>query len=59
MRPYLEKSHHKKGLAEWLKIQALSSCPSTTKKKKKAIYMFNAIPIKIPTNSSQRLENLP
>jgi hypothetical protein len=34
MRPYLEKIHHKKGLAEWLKVKALSSSPSTTKKKK-------------------------
>jgi hypothetical protein len=25
----------------------------------KAIYMFNAIPIKIPMTSSQRLKNLP
>jgi hypothetical protein len=34
MRPYLEKTHHKKGLVEWLKAKALSSSLSTTKKKK-------------------------
>jgi hypothetical protein len=28
------KTHHKKGLVEWLKVKALSSNPSTTKKKK-------------------------
>jgi hypothetical protein len=37
MRPYLEKTYHthKKGLVEWLKVKALSSSLSTTKKKKK------------------------
>jgi hypothetical protein len=30
MRLYLEKTHHKKGLVEWLKMKALSSNPSTT-----------------------------
>jgi hypothetical protein len=30
----LKKTHHKKELAEWLKVQALSSSPSTAKKKK-------------------------
>jgi hypothetical protein len=34
MRPYLEKIQHKKWLAEWLKVNALRSSPSTTKKKK-------------------------
>jgi hypothetical protein len=29
MRPYLEKTLHKKGLVEWLKVWALSSNPST------------------------------
>jgi hypothetical protein len=29
-RPYLEKTHHKKGLVEWLKV--LSSNASTSKK---------------------------
>jgi hypothetical protein len=33
-RPYLENTHHKKGLAEKLKVKALSSSPSTEKKKK-------------------------
>jgi hypothetical protein len=28
-----QKHHHKKGLLEWLKVKALSSSPSTTKKK--------------------------
>jgi hypothetical protein len=28
---------HKKGLVEWLKVQALSSNPSTAKKKKKQL----------------------
>jgi hypothetical protein len=35
MSPYLEKTHHKKGLVEWLMVQALSSSPSTAKKKKR------------------------
>jgi hypothetical protein len=35
MRPNLEKTHHKKELVEWLKVQTLSSNPSTAKKKKK------------------------
>jgi hypothetical protein len=34
-RPYLEKTHHKKGLVEWLKVLTLSSNPRTIKKKKK------------------------
>jgi hypothetical protein len=29
-----KKAHHKKGLVEWLKEKALSSNPSTAKKKK-------------------------
>jgi hypothetical protein len=32
-RPYLEKTHHQIGLMEWLKVVALSSNPSTVKKK--------------------------
>jgi hypothetical protein len=32
MRPYLKKTHHKKGLVKWLKV---SSSHSTAKKKKK------------------------
>jgi hypothetical protein len=35
LKPYLEKIPHKKGLVEWLKVQALSSSPSTAKRKKK------------------------
>jgi hypothetical protein len=35
MRPDLEKTYHKKGLMEWLKVQALSSIPSTAKREKK------------------------
>jgi hypothetical protein len=32
--PILKKNHHKKeGLVEWLKVWALSSNPSTAKKK--------------------------
>jgi hypothetical protein len=34
-RPYLEKPYHKKWLVEWLKVYAMSSNASTTKKKKK------------------------
>jgi hypothetical protein len=32
--PYLKKTLHKKGLVEWLNVQALSSSPGTTKIKK-------------------------
>jgi hypothetical protein len=35
LRPYLEKSLHKEGLVEWLKVKALSSNPSTAKKKRR------------------------
>jgi ribosomal protein S21 len=35
MRPYLKKPTTKVGLVEWLKVKALSSNPSTKKKKKK------------------------
>jgi hypothetical protein len=31
VRTYLKKTHHKKGLVELLKVQALSSSPSTAK----------------------------
>jgi hypothetical protein len=31
-RPYLKKPFTKIGLVEWLKVKALSSSPSTTKK---------------------------
>jgi hypothetical protein len=30
----LKKTHHKKGLVAWLKVEALSSNPSTSKKRK-------------------------
>jgi hypothetical protein len=36
VRPYLEKPFSKTGLVEWLKVKALSSSPSTAKKKKAA-----------------------
>jgi hypothetical protein len=32
--PYLEKTHHEKGLVECLKVYALSSIPGTSNKKK-------------------------
>jgi hypothetical protein len=35
VRLYLEKTHHKKGLVEWLKVKDLSSIPTTVKKKKR------------------------
>jgi hypothetical protein len=31
MKPYLKKTHNKKVLVEWLKVEALSSNPSTAK----------------------------
>jgi hypothetical protein len=46
MRLYPEKTHHKKGMVEWLKCEALSSNPSAAKKKKKESYQcmsFKAI----------------
>jgi hypothetical protein len=36
-RSYLEKTHQKKGLVEWLEVKALSSNPSTAKKRKTSI----------------------
>jgi hypothetical protein len=42
MRPYLQKTHHKKGLVEWLKVKALSSSPSIAKKEKKNTYIYIA-----------------
>jgi hypothetical protein len=41
VRPYLEKTYHKKGLVEWLQVQALSSNPSTAKKKWKKLIFDN------------------
>jgi hypothetical protein len=35
VRPYLKKTHHKNGLVEWLKVEALSSNPTTAKKKER------------------------
>jgi hypothetical protein len=40
MRPYLEKNLHKKGMVEWLKVKALSSSPSTGKKKNLNVYVL-------------------
>jgi hypothetical protein len=40
MRPYLKKPFTKIGLVEWLKVKALSSSPSTAKKKKKKPYQI-------------------
>jgi hypothetical protein len=37
VRTYLENTHHKKGLAEWLKVKALSSNPSTEGEKRKLL----------------------
>jgi hypothetical protein len=39
-RPYLEKNHHRKGLVEQLKVQTLSSNPSTAKKKNGVIHLI-------------------
>jgi hypothetical protein len=33
----LENTHHNKGLVEWLKVEALSSNPSTAKQKQKMV----------------------
>jgi hypothetical protein len=38
MRPYLQKSLHKKVLVEWLKVRPLSSNPNITHKKKEVSY---------------------
>jgi hypothetical protein len=44
LRNYLEKPYHKKlGLVEWLKVKALSSSPSTAKKKTKTKKKTNSI----------------
>jgi hypothetical protein len=48
LRPCLENTHHKEGLAKWLKVNALSSSLSTAKKKKekkKEIYSSHNISI--------------
>jgi hypothetical protein len=50
-RPYLQKPFTKIGLVEWLKVKALSSSPSTTKKKPKTK------PIKKRTNPCATTSN--
>jgi hypothetical protein len=40
MRPYLEKTLHKKGLKEWLKVWAFGQAPVQKKKKKKDIRLI-------------------
>jgi hypothetical protein len=35
--PYLEKTHHKKGLVRWLKVKSPSSIPAIEKKKKRPV----------------------
>jgi hypothetical protein len=40
----LKKTHHKKGLLEWFKVQAMSSNPSTTKKKKEWKWVYTCNP---------------
>jgi hypothetical protein len=35
MRPYLKKTHHKKGLVERLKVEALISSPSTARERER------------------------
>jgi hypothetical protein len=42
--PILKKTHHKKGLLEWFKVQAMSSNPSTTKKKKEWKWVYTCNP---------------
>jgi hypothetical protein len=46
-RPYLEKTDHKKRLVEWFKHKALSSSPSTAKKKGKRNQIDNLYFLKI------------
>jgi hypothetical protein len=43
VRPYLVKTHHKKGLMEWFKVQSLSSNPRTEKKERKKMWYLYAI----------------
>jgi hypothetical protein len=55
-RPYLEKPFTKIGLVEWLKVKALSSSPSTTKKKeRKKLTKYYREKLKIKRN----LRNIP
>jgi hypothetical protein len=51
VRPYLEKPFTKIGLVEWLKVKALSSSPSTTKKQNMALGVYLSGRMLILTNS--------
>jgi hypothetical protein len=42
---YLKKTLHKKGLVEWLKVQALSSDSSTIKKERKKINPYQKLQV--------------
>jgi hypothetical protein len=56
VRCYLEKPITKTGLVEWLKVKALSSSPSTVKKKKKP-FVF---PVKLfPKNGATSWAHFP
>jgi hypothetical protein len=48
VRPHLEKSFTKIGLVEWLKVKALSSSPTTAKKKNKQEVYKNELPSQGP-----------
>jgi hypothetical protein len=39
----LKKTHHKKGLVEWLKVQALSLNPRTAEKQTKTSYCWTPV----------------
>jgi hypothetical protein len=41
LRPYPEKTLHKKALVEWLKVKILSSSPGNRKKKRRRRVTFN------------------
>jgi hypothetical protein len=45
MRPYLENTQQKIGLVEWLKLKALSSNPSTVKKKTSIYEVIITLPL--------------
>jgi ribosomal protein S21 len=51
----LKKSITKKGLVVWLKVKALSSSPSTTKKKKKFKHRKHQAHMSSLLNSTKRL----
>jgi hypothetical protein len=42
-RPYLKQTLCKRGLVDWLKVEALSSNPSTEKKYKKPVINYLAM----------------